>query len=143
MEREISKLLRKSLKSIIIKNKKRISVSSRNIEEFLGVKKFKYGEIESKPLVGVCTGLAWTEVGGELLQVESLIMPGKGKAYYTGKLGDVMKESVQAAQSFVHSNSNKYGIESSFLKKTIFMFMFQKVQLQKMDRLLVLQCLHQ
>ena len=117
MEREISKLLRKSLKSIIIKNKKRISVSSRNIEEFLGVKKFKYGEIESKPLVGVCTGLAWTEVGGELLQVESLIMPGKGKAYYTGKLGDVMKESVQAAQSFVHSNSNKYGIESNLFEK--------------------------
>ena len=117
LEREISKLLRKSLKSIIIKNKKRISVSSRNIEEFLGVKKFKYGEIESKPLVGVCTGLAWTEVGGELLQVESLIMPGKGKAYYTGKLGDVMKESVQAAQSFVHSNSNKYGIESNLFEK--------------------------
>ncbi len=117
LEREISKLLRKSLKSIIMKNKKRMSVSSRNIEEFLGVKKFKYGEIESKPLVGVCTGLAWTEVGGELLQVESLIMPGKGKAYYTGKLGDVMKESVQAAQSFVHSNSNKYGIESNLFEK--------------------------
>ena len=61
--------------------------------------RFKFGEIESKSLVGVCTGLAWTEVGGELLQIESVIMPGKGKAYYTGKLGDVMKESVQAAQS--------------------------------------------
>ncbi len=117
LEREISKLLRKSLKSIILKKKKRISVSSRNIEEFLGVKKFKHGEIENKPLVGVCTGLAWTEVGGELLQVESLIMPGKGKAYYTGKLGDVMKESVQAAQSFVHSNSSKYGIESNLFEK--------------------------
>ena len=143
LEREISKLLRKSLKSIIIKNKKRISVSSRNIEEFLGVKKFKYGEIESKPLVGVCTGLAWTEVGGELLQVESLIMPGKGKAYYTGKLGDVMKESVQAAQSFVHSNSNKYGIESNLFEKNDIHVHVPEGATPKMDRLLVLQCLHQ
>ena len=76
--------------------------------------------------------LAWTEVGGELLQIESLIMPGKGKAIYTGKLGDVMKESVQAAQSFVHSNSSKYGIPPVFLKKTIYMFMFQRVQHPKM-----------
>ena len=81
------------------------------------MKKFKYGEIENKPLVGVCTGLAWTEVGGELLQVESVIMPGKGKAIYTGKLGDVMKESVQAAQSFVHSNAEKFGIPPTLFDK--------------------------
>jgi ATP-dependent Lon protease len=120
LEREISKLLRKALKSIIIKKRRSCSISKRNIENYLGVKKFKFGEIESKPLVGVCTGLAWTEVGGELLQIESVIMPGKGKAYYTGKLGDVMKESVQAAQSFVHSNASKYGIsDSSFEKNDI------------------------
>ena len=117
LEREISKLLRKALKSIIIKKKRSCSISKRNIENYLGVKKFKFGEIESKPLVGVCTGLAWTEVGGELLQIESVIMPGKGKAYYTGKLGDVMKESVQAAQSFVHSNASKYGISDSLFEK--------------------------
>ena len=117
LEREISKLLRKALKSIIIKKRRSCSISKRNIESYLGVKKFKFGEIESKSLVGVCTGLAWTEVGGELLQIESVIMSGKGKAYYTGKLGDVMKESVQAAQSFVHSNASKYGIPNSLFEK--------------------------
>ncbi len=117
LEREISKLLRKALKSIIIKKRRSCSISKRNIESYLVVKKFKFGEIESKSLVGVCTGLAWTEVGGELLQIESVIMPGKGKAYYTGKLGDVMKESVQAAQSFVHSNASKYGIPDSLFEK--------------------------
>ena len=110
LEREISKLLRKVLKNIIIKKRRSLSISKRNIENYLGVKKFKYGEIESKSLAGVCTGLAWTEVGGELLQIESVIMPGKGKALYTGKLGEVMKESVQAAQSFVSSNAVKFGI---------------------------------
>ena len=117
LEREISKLLRKALKSIIVKKRRSCTISKRNIEKYLGVKKFKFGEIENKSLVGVCTGLAWTEVGGELLQIESVIMPGKGKAYYTGKLGDVMKESVQAAQSFVHSNASKYGINESLFEK--------------------------
>jgi len=117
LEREISKLLRKVLKNIIIKKRRSLSISKRNIENYLGVKKFKYGEIESKSLAGVCTGLAWTEVGGELLQIESVIMPGKGKALYTGKLGDVMKESVQAAQSFVSSNAVKFGISPHVFDK--------------------------
>ncbi len=117
LEREISKIIRKALKNIIMNKKRAISISKKNIENFLGVKKFKFGEIENKSLVGVCTGLAWTEVGGELLQIESVIMPGKGKAIYTGKLGDVMKESVQAAQSFVHSNSSKFGISPSLFEK--------------------------
>ena len=117
LEREISKLLRKVLKNIIIKKKRSSSISKRNIENYLGVKRFKYGEIESKPLAGVCTGLAWTEVGGELLQIESVIMPGKGKALYTGKLGEVMKESVQAAQSFVSSNAVKFGISPHVFDK--------------------------
>ena len=107
LEREISKIIRKALKNIIMNKKRSLSISKNNVENYLGVKKFKFGEIENKSLVGVCTGLAWTEVGGELLQIESVIMPGKGKAIYTGKLGDVMKESVQAAQSFVHSNAKK------------------------------------
>ena len=117
LEREISKIIRKGLKTIIMKNKRVITVSKNNIDKFLGVKKFKHGEIENKPLVGVCTGLAWTEVGGELLQVEAVIMPGKGKAIYTGKLGDVMKESVQAAQSYVHSNATKFGISPNLFEK--------------------------
>ncbi len=117
LEREISKLLRKVLKNIIIKKRRTSSISKRNVENYLGVKRFKSGEIESKPLVGVCTGLAWTEVGGELLQVESVIMPGKGKAIYTGKLGDVMKESVQAAQSYVSSNAAKFGISPNVFDK--------------------------
>jgi ATP-dependent Lon protease len=117
LEREISKIIRKALKNIIMNKKRAVSITKNNIENFLGVKKFKFGEIENKSLVGVCTGLAWTEVGGELLQIESVIMPGKGKAIYTGKLGDVMKESVQAAQSFVHSNSVKFGISPSLFEK--------------------------
>ena len=117
LERELAKLLRKILKSIIINKRRSVSVSSRNVEKYLGIKKFKFGEIENKSLTGVCTGLAWTEVGGELLQIESVIMPGKGKAYYTGKLGDVMKESVQAAQSFVHSNASKFGISPHLFEK--------------------------
>ena len=117
LEREISKLLRKVLKNIIIKKRRSSSISKRNIENYLGVKKFRYGEIESKSLAGVCTGLAWTEVGGELLQIESVIMPGKGKALFTGKLGEVMKESVQAAQSFVSSNAVKFGIPPHIFDK--------------------------
>ena len=117
LERELSKIIRKALKTIIMNKKRVISVSKNNIDKFLGVKKFKHGEIENKSLVGVCTGLAWTEVGGELLQVEAVIMPGKGKAIYTGKLGDVMKESVQAAQSYVHSNAAKFGISPNLFEK--------------------------
>ncbi len=117
LEREISKLLRKALKAIVLKKKKTLAISKMNISKYLGVKKYSFGEIENKPLVGVCTGLAWTEVGGELLQIESVIMPGKGKAFYTGKLGDVMKESVQAAQSFVNSNASKYGIPVGLFEK--------------------------
>tara|TARA_X000000950_G_scaffold285064_1_gene389739 strand:+ start:10411 stop:12816 length:2406 start_codon:yes stop_codon:yes gene_type:complete len=117
LEREISKLSRKTLKSILVDKKRSISISKRNLEKFSGVKKFTFGEIERKNLVGICTGLAWTEVGGEILQIEAVVMPGKGKTNYTGKLGDVMKESVQAAQSFVHSNAAKFGISPLIFQK--------------------------
>ena len=103
LEREISKLARKSVKEIITKKKEAIEISKDNIDEYLGVKKFKYGEIEKTDMVGVVTGLAWTEVGGELLSIETVVMPGKGKLEYTGKLGDVMKESIKAAKSFIRS----------------------------------------
>ena len=117
LEREIAKLSRKSLKSILVDKKRNITISKRNLEKFSGVKKFRYGELENKNLVGICTGLAWTEVGGELLQIEAVAMRGKGKAYYTGKLGDVMKESVQAAQSYVHANAAKFGISPLIFEK--------------------------
>ncbi len=117
LEREISKLSRKSLKSILVDRKRSISISKKNLEKFSGVKKFSFGEIERKNLVGICTGLAWTEVGGEILQIEAVVMPGKGKTIYTGKLGDVMKESVQAAQSYVHSNAAKFGISPLIFQK--------------------------
>ena len=117
LEREIAKLARKSLKSIIVDKDKKLSITKKNLEDFSGIKKYRFGEIERKNLVGICTGLAWTEVGGELLQIEAVSMPGKGKAIYTGKLGDVMKESVQAAQSFVHSNAAKFGISPRIFEK--------------------------
>ena len=117
LERELSKVSRKSLTSIMSGNEKKISVSRKNLDKFSGIKKFRYGEIENKSMIGICTGLAWTEVGGELLQIEAVKMRGKGKTNYTGKLGDVMKESVQAAQSFVHSNAAKFGISPLIFEK--------------------------
>src|SRR6202012_1186016 len=101
MEREIANLSRKSIKDILVKSLKSIHITRRNIEKYAGVKKFRFGEIEADDLVGVTTGLAWTEVGGELLSIEAVALPGKGKITTTGKLGGVMRESVQAAESYV------------------------------------------
>ena len=110
LEREISKLARKGVKDIVTKTKDLIKIDEKNLNDYLGVKKFKYGEIENKDGTGIVTGLAWTEVGGELLTIESVIMPGKGKMEITGKLGEVMQESVKAAKSFVRSRCVEYGI---------------------------------
>lgn len=110
LEREISKLARKTVKNILIDANANIKINSKNINEYLGVKKFNYGEIESDNKVGVVTGLAWTEYGGEILKIESATMPGKGKMQITGKLGDVMQESVKAAKSYVRSKSLEFGI---------------------------------
>jgi ATP-dependent Lon protease len=110
LEREISKLARKGVKDIVTKTKDTIKIDEKNLNDYLGVKKFKYGEIENKDSTGIVTGLAWTEVGGELLTIESVIMPGKGKMEITGKLGEVMQESVKAAKSFVRSRCLEYGI---------------------------------
>ena len=97
----------------------------------MGVKKFKYGEIESENKVGVVTGLAWTEYGGEILKIETVNMPGKGRMQITGKLGDVMQESVKAAKSYVRSKSLEYGIIPPIFEKKIFTYMFLKEQHQK------------
>jgi ATP-dependent Lon protease len=117
MEREIANLTRKAIKDILMKKSERVAVTRRNLEKYAGVRKFRFGELESEDLVGVTTGLAWTEVGGELLTIEAVTLPGKGRVTATGKLGDVMKESVQAAESFVKSRSNAYGIKRAMLER--------------------------
>jgi ATP-dependent Lon protease len=110
LEREISKIARKLVKKIDNKEKVNNPIKDADLDVLLGITKYKYGEIESKDRIGVVTGLAWTEVGGEILKIESAIMPGKGKMQITGKLGDVMQESVKAAKSYIRSKSLDYGI---------------------------------
>ena len=110
LEREISKIARKLVKKIDGKEKVNNPINEEDLKELLGVQKFKYGEIEEENRIGVVTGLAWTEVGGEILKLESAVMPGKGKMQITGKLGDVMQESVKAAKSYIRSKSLEYGI---------------------------------
>jgi ATP-dependent Lon protease len=110
MEREIANMTRKAVKEILLKGKNMVKVTTSNLGKFAGVRKFTYGEVEKDDLVGMVTGLAWTEVGGDLLIVEAVTMPGKGKTSITGKLGDVMQESVQAAISYVCSRSLDFGI---------------------------------
>ena len=110
LDRELANLARKSVKELAVTDKFDIAVSAENLGEMAGVRKFRFGEAEQEDLVGVVTGLAWTEVGGELLSVEAAVMPGKGNVSHTGKLGDVMQESVQAARSYVRSRLLNYGI---------------------------------
>jgi ATP-dependent Lon protease len=110
LERELSKIARKLVKKIDNNEKINNPIKEKDIKDLLGVKKFNYGEIEEENRIGVVTGLAWTEVGGEILKIESAIMPGKGKMQITGKLGDVMQESVKAAKSYIRSRSLDYGI---------------------------------
>jgi len=117
LEREISKLARKTVKNILVNKETIGKVNSENLSDFLGVKKFKYGEIETENKIGIVTGLAWTEFGGEILKIESAIMPGKGKMQITGKLGDVMQESVKAAKSYVRSKSLEFGIIPPIFEK--------------------------
>jgi ATP-dependent Lon protease len=117
LEREIANLTRKATKEILLQDKTKIRVSRRNLERFAGVRKFRYGEAEHEDLIGVSTGLAWTEVGGELLTIEAVTLPGKGRMTITGKLGDVMQESVQAAKSYVRSRSLAFGIIPPFFDK--------------------------
>ncbi len=118
MEREVSRICRKVVKALLIKgNKGRIIVNSRNLEKYLGVRRYVYGMADEKNQVGQVTGLAWTEVGGELLRIEAVVLPGKGKTITTGKLGEVMQESIQAALSVVRSRSAVLGIADDFYLK--------------------------
>jgi len=118
LEREISKICRKVVKGLLLKpSKTKVSVSEDNLEEYLGVKRFSYGLAEEQDQVGQVTGLAWTEVGGELLTIETAVMPGKGKQSATGKLGDVMKESIEAAVTVVRSRAQVLGIDNDMFSK--------------------------
>tara|TARA_Y200000002_G_scaffold268117_1_gene222933 strand:- start:2279 stop:4660 length:2382 start_codon:yes stop_codon:yes gene_type:complete len=110
LEREIAKIARKLVKKIDAKEKVNTSIKEKDLNSLLGIQKFKYGEIEEENRIGVVTGLAWTEVGGEILKIESAVMPGKGKMQITGKLGEVMQESVKAAKSYIRSKSLEFGI---------------------------------
>ena len=117
LAREIEKIFRKSVKKVLAEKQKSISVSSKNLSEFLGPRKFNYGEIEKKNQIGITNGLAYTEVGGDLLPIEAVKYKGKGNIKITGKLGDVMKESVQAAHSYIHSKAKQYGIKEELFQK--------------------------
>ena len=120
LEREISKVARKTVKNILSDKIKKLEINLENLSDYLGVKKFKYKEMESDNIVGVATGLAWTEFGGEILKIETAVMPGKGKMQITGQLGDVMQESVKAAKSYVRSKSLEFGIIPPVFEKTDF-----------------------
>ncbi|GHE02854.1 peptidase [Defluviimonas sp. 20V17] len=117
LEREIAKLARKAVTEIVKSKVKAVSIEPENLEDFLGVKKFRYGLAEKEDQIGVVTGLAWTSVGGELLSIEALKLPGKGRMKTTGKLGDVMKESIDAASSFVRSISPEIGVKPPKFEK--------------------------
>jgi ATP-dependent Lon protease len=118
LEREISKICRKVVKILVTKSRdSKIIATAKNLDKFLGVRKYAYGIAEKKNQVGQVTGLAWTEVGGELLTIEAVVMPGKGKSITTGKLGEVMQESIQAALTVVRSRSAKLGVAEDFYQK--------------------------
>jgi ATP-dependent Lon protease len=117
LEREIGGLARKAVKEIVSGKAKKVAITRKNLDKYAGVKKFRYGEAESEDMVGVVTGLAWTEVGGDILSIESVVVPGKGNIKPTGQLGDVMKESVSAALSYVRSRSVQFGIKPTLFEK--------------------------
>ena len=120
LEREISKLARKVVKKVVAGEQKEVDINNKNLSDFLGVAKYKFGELETDNKVGIVTGLAWTEYGGEILKIETVTMPGKGRTQITGKLGDVMQESVKAAKSFVRSKCLEYGIIPPVFEKKDF-----------------------
>ena len=120
LEREISKIARKVVKKVVSGEEKEVNVDLKNLNDYLGIQKFKFGELENKDKIGVVTGLAWTEYGGEILKIETVTMPGKGRMQITGKIGDVMQESVKAAKSFIRSKSLEYGIIPPVFEKQDF-----------------------
>jgi len=120
LEREISKVARKVVKKVVTGEEKEVKIDLKNLSDYLGIQKFKFGELENEDKIGVVTGLAWTEYGGEILKIETVIMPGKGRMQITGKLGEVMQESIKAAKSFIRSKSLDYGIIPPLFEKKDF-----------------------
>ena len=133
LEREISKVARKVVKKVVSGEEKEVKIDLKNLPDYLGIQKFKFGELESKDKIGVVTGLAWTEYGGEILKIETVIMPGKGRMQITGKLGEVMQESIKAAKSFIRSKSLDYGIIPPLFEKKDFHIHVPEGALLKMD----------
>ncbi|MDE2005855.1 MAG: endopeptidase La [Rhodospirillales bacterium] len=117
LERELANLARKAVREIVTKKTRKVAITRKNLDKYAGVPKFRFGETEAEDMVGVVTGLAWTEVGGEILTIESVLLPGKGNVKQTGKLGDVMQESVSAAISYVRSRSIRFGIKPTLFEK--------------------------
>ena len=117
LEREIANVARKAVKEIVTKKTKRVAITRKSLEKYAGVRRFRFGETEAEDMVGVVTGLAWTEVGGEILSIESVLLPGRGRVKHTGKLGDVMQESVSAALSYIRSRAVQYGIKPTVFEK--------------------------
>jgi ATP-dependent Lon protease len=119
LEREIAKICRKAVKQLLLnrKEQKTVLVTPKNLDKMLGVRRFRYGKAEDESRIGQVTGLAWTEVGGELLTIEAAIVPGKGKLQHTGQLGEVMQESIQAAMTVVRSRASLLGLEPDFYQK--------------------------
>ncbi|MDD4520333.1 MAG: endopeptidase La [Alphaproteobacteria bacterium] len=117
LEREIANLIRKSVKELLLEKKKTVAITEENLSKYAGVPRYSFGVAEKNDQIGVTTGLAWTEVGGEILSIEAVTMKGKGKTTITGQLGDVMKESIEAAKSFIRSRSEKFGIDPSVFEQ--------------------------
>jgi len=117
LEREIANLARKSIKEIMMGERDSVAIDVDNLGTYAGIRKFRFGEIEDEDMVGVVTGLAWTEVGGELLSIEGVLVPGKGRVTKTGKLGDVMQESIQAAENLIKSRAVSFGIKPTIFNK--------------------------
>jgi ATP-dependent Lon protease len=117
LERELAGLLRKAVKEIALEESEKVGVTHDNLDKYAGVRRYRYGEAEEEDQVGLATGLAWTEVGGELLTIEAVTVRGKGKVVSTGKLGDVMKESIQAAESYIKSRATLFGIKPTIFEK--------------------------
>ena len=117
LERELANLTRKAIKELMMQKATKISITRRNLGKFAGVHRYRFGELENEDMVGITTGLAWTEVGGEILSIEAVTLPGKGRVHATGKLGDVMKESVQASESFVKARAAAFGIKPTIFER--------------------------
>lgn len=141
LEREISKLCRKAVKQLLLdKSLKHIEINGDNLHDYLGVQRFDYGRADNENRVGQVTGLAWTEVGGDLLTIETACVPGKGKLTYTGSLGEVMQESIQAALTVVRARAENWVLTRTFTKNATSTFTYLKGRRRKTVQVRVLLC---